>query len=127
MAAFTCNICGKGFDLDDCSCDAKPEAPSDKVLKLATAFSHVLHEWIGDRMAEVVKLNGAETMEGVCHSHDFCDANMAMDAAFERAFGYSPLDDEQRDEADGGMSVANMELWNAAWDLAKDKGFALKA
>lgn len=37
-------------------------------------------------MRKVVKRNRAETALGVCHSHDFCDANMVirgMDPASE--------------------------------------------
>lgn len=29
MAAYTCNICGEGFDWRGCSCDAKPDKPAE--------------------------------------------------------------------------------------------------
>jgi len=53
--------------------------------------------------------------EGVCASHDFCDANMVMHPAFESVMGYTPID--------GDLTPAQVEeaskLWGAAWDIAK--------
>lgn len=49
-----------------------------------------------------------------CASHDWCDANMAMDEAI-RSFGLDPLPPDR----DGGMSQAMTDLWNAAWESAQ--------
>ena len=49
----------------------------------------------------------------ICHSHDFLDANMAMDEVFTEALGRSV-------DAD---VAADAELWNAAWTLAKGARF----
>jgi hypothetical protein len=46
--------------------------------------------------------------EGVCHSHDFCDANDSMAAAFKRVMGRD-ID---------GDNEADCALWNAAWEIA---------
>src|SRR5690606_38408786 len=37
----------------------------------------------GRQLADVVDRNNKETDPGICHSHDFCDANELMAAAFE--------------------------------------------
>ncbi len=52
----------------------------------------------------------------ICHSHDFCDANMALHAAFMR-HGMDPAD-ESGMELWGG-------LWDRAWNLAKASAFQL--
>lgn len=52
---------------------------------LALEFSQDLHASLGpEQMREVVERNRAETAPGVCHSHDFCDANMVIYAVFLR-------------------------------------------
>lgn len=46
---------------------------------LALEFSQGLHSYLTEeQLAEVVRLNLAETSPGICHSHDFCDANMVL-------------------------------------------------
>lgn len=126
MAAFSCNICGRGFDLGGCSCDSLPdEEPTMAAVTtlpekeaLAAAFVRILRQTIGeDKYAEVGALNGVELNPDVCHSHDFCDANMVMDAAFKE-FGVDPLEYGYTEE--DGMSQEVCDLWNAAWDLGKE-------
>lgn len=92
------------------------------IAYLAGQFADVVHEWTTPaEFKEIKKLNAAETDSDVCHTHDFFDANEAMDAAFRRAFGRSchlPCDVDEgvcsQAEAD-----ADMALWNAAWSQAK--------
>lgn len=52
----------------------------------------------------------------ICDSHDFCDANMALHAAFMR-HGIDP--------ADEGELERWIDLWNSAWNIAKASGFKL--
>lgn len=52
-----------------------------------------------------------------CATHDFCDANMVMLAAFQSAFGREMDFDSQPD----------CDLTNAAWDAAIKEGFSSKA
>lgn len=56
----------------------------------------------------------------VCHTHDFCDANMVMEAAFVRLAGRS-----QFTEGEDGCHMADADLahWNEAWDIAKSRRF----
>jgi hypothetical protein len=80
---------------------------------LAREFSRVLRATLdAHEVAEVIARNRIETSPSVCHSHDFCDANMVMLAAFE-AHGL--------DATDGDTNIA---LWNAAWDLAVKNEFS---
>lgn len=58
---------------------------------------------------EAARRNTAEPNPHVCHTHDFCCANMAMQAAFLRQ-GVDPAE-EGAIELWGG-------LWNRAWELA---------
>jgi len=53
----------------------------------------------------------------VCHTHDFCDANMVMDAAFRRVLGRGPA------YGDDAVDGIDDELWNAAWSIAKARRF----
>jgi hypothetical protein len=61
------------------------------------------HEW-----QAMLRDNAAEARADVCHSHDYCDANESMAAAFADVMG--------RDiEAD---AEADARLWSRAWSLA---------
>lgn len=60
--------------------------------ELLVEFCRALREEIGDEeYAEVLALNAQETDPNVCHSHDYCDANMVMLATVQRVYG---LDEE---------------------------------
>jgi hypothetical protein len=79
---------------------------------VAVAFVAVLRTWLTPQeMAMVRERNRVEPDARVCHSHDFCDANMAMDAALEQLGAtYESSDDGQPDW--------RTDLWNAAWNHA---------
>lgn len=84
---------------------------------VARRFSAVLLEWIGEvGMDKVIQRNRREEYPGVCHSHDFCDANMAMDGAL-RDLG---VDMEWGEE---GMPLWINQLWNEAWEIAVESEF----
>ena len=87
-----------------------------QVERIARAFSRNLRDELsaGD-MLQVIALNRLPTRHpGCCHSHDFCDANMPMLAAFEAETGMEPAADD----------VVCAELWNAAWNKARESEFA---
>ena len=76
-----------------------------------------------DGQDEVARRNTAEPEgSGVCHTHDFCDANVCMESAFTTLFGRSPL--TTGGEGVGLMSAEMLGLWEAAWAEAKRRGFA---
>jgi len=88
------------------------------IIRIAKSFSHLLLEEIGrGNLLTVIKKNFAEISPLVCHSHDFCDANMIMDQAFN-ADGIDPLGAD-----DGCMTDEIVAIWNAAWDMAKAEKF----
>lgn len=83
---------------------------------LAECFAETLHLWLtAEEMEEVVaRNNGVYADEpDICASHDFCDANMAMDSAFKEILGRSP---DVGDEADA-------DLWGEAWSIAHSRDF----
>ena len=91
----------------------------EKIEEIARAFAAILAEEIGAaNLAEAVRRNsedGADQSEHICHSHDFCDANMCMDEAL-REHGVVMF-------ADGEMPDETVDLFNAAWTLAKRNAF----
>ena len=63
-----------------------------------------------DQLAEIRKRNATPQYSGdVCASHDFIDANMVMNDAFEKVVG------RELDAQNGADCV----LWSKAWDIAK--------
>jgi hypothetical protein len=87
----------------------------ETIEMLALAFATKLRAEIGDEnLAEVVRRNALPEYACACASHDFCDANMPMAAAFEEITGREPDVSSEEDCA----------LWNAAWDAAKARRFA---
>ncbi len=79
---------------------------------LALFFTQELAKEIGAaKFKRVAALNATETNPGVCHSHDFCDANEVMAAAFIAAGFAHPADD---------MADTNVcDMWEAAWKIAR--------
>ena len=85
---------------------------TDLAATLAHRFAGNLLIEIGmNKLREVVARNAVETRKDVCHSHDFCDANMTMAAAFEEVTGRDPL-------ANGETADEDIAMWNAAWARA---------
>lgn len=90
---------------------------NDIVDQLTEQFVTVLKEWTTpEDFAEMQRLNAAETNPSICHSHDFCDANMAMLEAFEMMGVTSSVDYEDAYSVEAEHARC---LWNAAWALAK--------
>ena len=91
--------------------------PTPITVDLARAFARRLWEEIGADMGDVVAMNRAETRKGICHTHDFCDANQVMlDAMDEVIPGFSLEDDN------GRISVID-----TAWTLASKADFGIDA
>jgi hypothetical protein len=102
--------------------------PHPKTEELARAFAAVLRADIGIRkLAAAVSANQYETSASVCHTHDWCDANESMAAAFESVF--------EREQAlpcdvDEGLATqeqvdADIDVWNDAWNIAHANRFYL--
>ena len=89
------------------------------VPALAKEFIRVMRSYLTKKqMDEVVKRNLDEPKGSrVCHTHDFCDANMAMDEAGKNlGVKFVPnLDDDRY-----------AKLWSDAWELAVRVDFDTK-
>ncbi len=73
---------------------------------LALEFSQGLHAYLKpEQMQEIARRNSSETIAGICHSHDFCDANMFLHEVF-MTYGMDVADE-------GGM-----EKYGHLWDQA---------
>ena len=128
MTSSNCPRCGSTAYLDSCrDCGYKrstslTEAEAPTAAAVAKEFCEVMRQYLTPaEFALAVTLNAAETDEGVCHTHDFCDANMAMGEALEN-LGVEPLPEGEGEE---GMPEWVCDLWNQSWTLAKKAGFSL--
>jgi hypothetical protein len=82
---------------------------------IARSFAHALLCTVGrEQYDTIVRLNAEHRDSPFCHSGDFCDANMVMDAAFRQNGIEIPFSDDDAD-----LHAACTDLWNAAWDLWK--------
>lgn len=91
-----------------------------QIERLAREFSKVLKEWLpAEDISDIVRLNAMEQDKLVCHSHDFCDANMAMLEATENLFI-----EDFTDLNEGNSKRSELiSLVNNAWDMAKENNF----
>lgn len=84
----------------------------DHVARLAAGFTAELKRTLTPaEWAEMVSINRDDPIYwqgGACASHNYCDSNMVMAAAFETAFSRE-IDLDSDDDLD---------LWNAAWNAA---------
>ena len=84
--------------------------------QIGDAFACLLLAEIGRaKLAEVIRRNGIDRDPRVCHSHDFCDANMVMADALLDAASIVDFDADDDEQA---------ALWNRAWFYARERGFA---
>jgi hypothetical protein len=85
--------------------------------QLALAFAVELRQSFSDYEWHEMRLRNAEIGAGACASHDFCDANMVMDAAFAKVMGVEALVTDEHDNVE--MPAWHTSIWNAAWAIAK--------
>ena len=82
---------------------------------LAKRFVELLKKEIGVKKFEVVRSrNGTLRYVSCCASHDFCDANMVMLAAY--------CEVKQINEADVDVNDEQViEVFNVAWNIAREE------
>ena len=96
--------------------------PNPMPAVLARAFSRDMSACLSPlHLSEVVRRNALQANPSICHSHDFCDANMVMNQTLQE-FGVVDFD-----VADEAGQLAMCRLWNEAWGMAKQAGFDEKA
>lgn len=94
---------------------------------VAHKFKEIICKYISTAdVKEIDRLNAAEVIgSGVCHTHDFCDANLIMEEALTslgvKVFAQA---ENSHDPDDQVMSDEAISLWDAAWDIAKAEGFS---
>lgn len=89
---------------------------------LAGQFADVVRDWTTPEEFEEIKVRNRTNGDQVCATHDFFDANEAMDQAFRQSFGrscYLTSDVEEGRCTEAEMD-ADVALWNAAWAQAKE-------
>jgi hypothetical protein len=92
----------------------KARCASRDAAALAACFARRLRsELTAAQMTKVVNRNRAQPDADWCASHDFCDANMTMLAAFSEALGREPDLEDQRD----------LDTMNSAWSIARATGY----
>lgn len=80
---------------------------------VAQKFVELLKNEIGsEKFSLVLASNREEVSPHVCHSHDFCDANMVMNEAFKASVGVDASEDINNETL--------LAKWSSAWDYAKN-------
>ncbi len=71
----------------------------DVIADLVQTLDRRLRQAVtADAYTEILRRNRQEPADSpVCHSHDFVDANMIMDATFRDVFGHSSTADSNTD------------------------------
>lgn len=105
---------------DDAACIAEGIPPMD----LDAVAYQVALQFIGElratltaqQLADAIRRNAGEADPMICHTHDFCDANECMIAAFEQlGLEILPEDETEKEHA--------LHLSGRAWDKAKAAEF----
>ena len=120
------------FGKRDCRKSKKLVLEDIRATKLAAVFTKVINAWLTQaQLREVRRRNKSpDRIETSCATHDFCDANMAMEEAFVRVSGQTAAQlsrrSRRREGCDCGckcLSDRCIWLWTEAWEIAKQKGF----
>lgn len=94
-----------------------------EINKLAYFFGQeVRAELTPEEFKEVLELNATPDYTAACATHDFRDVNMLMFDAFTKAFGKEPMMTYSEDFNEEKY-ILEINLWNAAWDQAKNNNF----
>ncbi len=95
---------------------------------IAAEFCRQLHKAIGTRNVALVNRRNARRNDSSCASHDFCDANMVMDAAFQKITGKDTdalsYATDPHFKGEGCMSDDVLAIWSEAWSLASAARFS---
>lgn len=97
---------------------------TEKVIQLSNEFSKIVNaEYSECELADVIALNRVEASEGVCHTHDYYDANEFMAQAFREVLGRDLVFYNSDEPETQAQYDSDVELWNAAWDMSKTNEF----
>jgi hypothetical protein len=104
------------FETDDWSTVERSLPAFVQPRAIAKAFADNLRDELTGLQFTLMRLRNRTYAEdgrtAVCASHEYCDANIPMSAAFEAVMGRPVL------PAFGEMADADVALWNEAWSIA---------
>jgi hypothetical protein len=102
--------------------DVSPASGTKDAIRLAIAFSEAVKaEFTVVEFRTMNERNRALPADsGICHSHDYCDANMLMLDAFTEVLDREPW---FLTDPDCPKGEADMRLWGDAWAIAKATSF----
>jgi hypothetical protein len=85
------------------------------IHRMCSRFDTLLRRDLGDDYQVAIELN--KTAEGgICHLHDFCDANQYLIWAFTQTMGYEPELPSEEDDTempnDNDMMESAYDLWH---------------
>lgn len=90
-------------------------------ITVAKAFCVAMRQELNiDQMQLVIERNRNEPSDAICHTHDFCDANVVMDEVCKRLNAELEFQPDENDEA---KVQKQCDLWNEAWSIAKYAAF----
>lgn len=103
-----------------------PQLPEKLVKTVATHFSErIRHMLTKEQLAEAVRLNDLEPEgSGICHTHDFIDANEVMAETFASVYSADIVEEALLD-SEHPANAMMVALWNTAWDRARIGKFQL--
>lgn len=93
---------------------------------ISNKFNEIINrEFTSIQLADVIAKNNTSEYAGCCATHDYCDANMLMDEAFQEImqrefifFNDEQLETQQQNQDD-------TDLLNEAWYISKANNFQL--
>jgi hypothetical protein len=101
----------------------RPESIADSYARVAEQFIAVLVEWLTPEQLSMVAVLNSDQDDSICATHDFCDANEAMDEALHRVWGSGlaelSMSIASRSREFEGYADEVVELWDHAWKAAK--------
>lgn len=114
-------------DYGNASCDVARFEPvcgsQAEIDRLAAAFTEHVRAFfwddsVGDTNDDfmlVLERNAEESDPSICHTHDFCDANILMSKAWKDCFPHEPFVPQ---------NTFHCQLWSAAWQQARAAEFS---
>ena len=88
-----------------------PPTPESLAREFSDALKGLL---LPEEIREIVERNREETNSRICHTHDFCDANVVLFDVFMK---------HGMDIADEGGRDRWGKLWDESWQMAKASDF----